>query len=127
MCRILPRLIPTCPILKNTNVSLLCAIQVDGILASKAKVGRVKTVETADFINNELQQLGPHERKYIVMDNASIHKTSRSLEPIDLKNYILMFLLLYSPQVTPIEKDLSSSKARVRQGRDLQQLQYLLI
>lgn len=77
---------------KGTNVSLLCAIQVDGILASKAKVGSFKSVDMVDFIHNELVQLGPHERKYIVMDNTSIHKTAEVREALALKNYILMFL-----------------------------------
>ncbi|KAG0438247.1 hypothetical protein DMUE_3205 [Dictyocoela muelleri] len=68
-----------------------------------------------DFIYNELKQLGQHERKYIVMNNAFIHKTAEVREALALKNYILMFLPRYSPQLNSLEEFFSCLKVRVRE------------
>ncbi|KAG0438237.1 hypothetical protein DMUE_3210 [Dictyocoela muelleri] len=100
---------------KGTNISLLCAINTNRILATNVKIGSFKSVDMIHFINNNLQQLGPHERKYLIMDNASIHKTAEVREALALKNYILMFLPPYSPQLNPIEEFFSCFKAKVKQ------------
>ncbi|KAG0434112.1 hypothetical protein DMUE_5294 [Dictyocoela muelleri] len=57
----------------------------------------------------------PNDGKYIVMDNASIHKAIAVREALLQKNYILRFISPYSPQLNPIEEFFSSLKAHVRQ------------
>ncbi|KAF9747732.1 hypothetical protein NGRA_3513 [Nosema granulosis] len=72
---------------KGNNVSLLCDIHLYGILVCKIKIGCFKSVDKIDFINNELLRLGCLERKYIVIDNASINRTVKVREDHFLKNY----------------------------------------
>ncbi|KAG0439278.1 Transposable element Tc3 transposase [Dictyocoela muelleri] len=100
---------------KGTNIYVLCAITNQGILAFKIKVGSFKSVDIVDFIETQLSMLIQNERKYIVMDNASIHKTAAVKKSIARRNYILKFIPPYSPQLNPIEKFFSAFKSRVKQ------------
>ncbi|KAG0439743.1 hypothetical protein DMUE_2224 [Dictyocoela muelleri] len=87
---------------KGSNVSLLCAINIQGILAYKIKVGSFKSIDFISYINNVLPSAEPNDRKCIVMDNASIHKTSDVLQAIYNRGYMVKFLRPYSPQLNPI-------------------------
>ncbi|KAG0438018.1 hypothetical protein DMUE_3351 [Dictyocoela muelleri] len=78
----------TVPNSKGTNISLFCAINLQGICAFKIKVGSFKSSNLSRFITKQLPPLAPHERKYVVMDNASIHKTSEVGDAFARKNYI---------------------------------------
>lgn len=100
---------------KGTNISVLCAITNTSILAYKIKVGSFKSADIVDFIDTQLPILAPNERKYIIMDNASIHKTATVRESLARRNYILKFLPPYSPQLNPIEEFFSAFKSRVKQ------------
>ncbi|KAG0440095.1 hypothetical protein DMUE_1988 [Dictyocoela muelleri] len=60
---------------KGTNISLLCAITFQGIFSCKIIMGSFKSADLNDFICEDLPLISPHDRKYIIMDNAAIHKT----------------------------------------------------
>ncbi|KAG0435766.1 hypothetical protein DMUE_4549 [Dictyocoela muelleri] len=84
--------------------------------ATNVKIGSFKSVDMIYFINNNLQPLGLYERKYLIMDNASIHKTVEVQETLAFKNHILLFYSPpYSSQINPIEKFFSCFKAKVKQ------------
>lgn len=100
---------------KGVNISLLCAITISGVLAYKIKIGSLQSSDLLEFIASELPQLENNNRKYIIMDNASIHKTSEVREALNRKNYILKFLPPYSPQLNPIEEFFACLKSIVRQ------------
>ncbi|KAG0436579.1 hypothetical protein DMUE_4148, partial [Dictyocoela muelleri] len=54
---------------KSINISLLCAVNIQGIFAYKIKVGSFKARDLNAFIIDDLPILSQNERKYIVMDN----------------------------------------------------------
>ncbi|KAG0438180.1 hypothetical protein DMUE_3247 [Dictyocoela muelleri] len=62
----------------------------------------------------KLPELLATESKYIVMDNAAIHKTRDVAEAFARENYILKFIPLYSEHLNLIEEFFSCIKARVR-------------
>ncbi|KAG0438483.1 hypothetical protein DMUE_3060 [Dictyocoela muelleri] len=97
---------------KGSNVSLLCAINIQGILAYKIKVGSFKSIDFLSYINNVLPSAEPNDRICIVMDNASIHKTSDVLQALYNRGYMVKFLPPYSPQLNHIEEFFSSLKSR---------------
>ncbi|KAG0424362.1 hypothetical protein DMUE_6095 [Dictyocoela muelleri] len=100
---------------KRTNISLLCAINIEGIFAYKIKRGSLKSNFILNFITIELSNLAHSDRKYIVLNNASIHKTGEFKDAFAGKNYIMNFLPPYSPQLNPIEEFFFLLKSRVRQ------------
>ncbi|KAG0430390.1 hypothetical protein DMUE_5670, partial [Dictyocoela muelleri] len=56
--------------------------------------------------------------KHIIMDNASIHKTTEVAQAFAQRGYILHFLPPYSPQLNPIEEFFSAFKSKfLRQER----------
>ncbi|KAG0434043.1 hypothetical protein DMUE_5326 [Dictyocoela muelleri] len=97
---------------KGQNVSFLCAISINGIYSYKIKKGSFNSTDMCSFINNDLPSLRENEIKYIIMDNASIHKTSEVAIAANSKRYILKFLPPYSPQLNPIEEFFSTFKSR---------------
>ncbi|KAG0439926.1 hypothetical protein DMUE_2112 [Dictyocoela muelleri] len=99
---------------KGTNVSVLCAITNQGVPAYKVKVGSFKSVDMKEIIQTLLPAQLNSDRKYIVMDNASIHRTAEVKEALLFRNYILMFLSLYSPQLNPNEEFFSCIKSNVK-------------
>ncbi|KAG0441340.1 hypothetical protein DMUE_1118 [Dictyocoela muelleri] len=88
---------------KGKNVSFMCAISIHGIYAFDTKIRSFTSECFIDFIKNKLPALSENKTKYIIMDNASIHKTADVKDALISKRYILKFLPPYSPQLNPIE------------------------
>ena len=44
------------------------------------------------------------EKQIIVMDNAAIHKSQKTIDLIEQSGHIILFLPPYSPDLNPIEK-----------------------
>lgn len=97
---------------KGTNVSLLCAISVHGIVAWAIKIGPFDSEAFRNFIINEMPVLSNGENKILIMDNAAIHKTATVRDALMEKRYLFKFLPPYSPQLNPIEEFFSCIKAR---------------
>ncbi|KAG0425218.1 Transposable element Tc3 transposase, partial [Dictyocoela muelleri] len=106
----------TVPNSKGVNISVLCAITTLGVLAFKIKVGSFKSDDVLEFITTQLPILQPNASKFIVMDNATIHRTAVVKVSLREKNYILKFLPPYTPQLNPIEEFFSCLKSHVRQN-----------
>jgi transposase len=51
------------------------------------------------------------EKAVIVMDNATFHKRSDSIEAIESKGHKVLFLPPYSPDLNPIEKKWAQAKS----------------
>ncbi|KAG0438973.1 hypothetical protein DMUE_2755 [Dictyocoela muelleri] len=60
---------------KGINISLLCDENIQRVFTYKIKVGSFKASDLNAFIIDDLPILSQNEMKYIVIDNASIHKT----------------------------------------------------
>ncbi|KAG0436306.1 Transposable element Tc3 transposase, partial [Dictyocoela muelleri] len=100
---------------KGTNVSVLCAITKEGVLGFRIKNCSFKSLDIKSFAETILPELSSNNRKFIIMDNTSIHKTSEVSEAFSRKNYILRFLPAYSPQLNPIEEFFYCLKSKVKQ------------
>lgn len=110
----------TVPANKNTNISLLMAININGILSHKIKEGAFNGEDLLSFLENDLAE---HFRKksndVLIMDNCRFHHRS------DVKQYLLdkginfLYLPAYSPQLNPIEEYFSHIKAKYTSIRPL--------
>jgi transposase len=74
----------------------MCAITLNNLHAYKTKVGSFKFADFFEFINNELPLANPEERKIVIMDNASIHRTAGVSFVLSEKGYGVMFLPPYT-------------------------------
>ena len=59
---------------------------------------------------------GVNARSVVIMDNCSIHHTSRSLELIQSTGALVHFLPPYSPDLSPIEELFSKVKGCLREN-----------
>ncbi|KAG0735409.1 hypothetical protein G6F57_014291 [Rhizopus arrhizus] len=82
-----------------------------------------KGATTAHFIKfmNELLDVMDLDEtfkgSYIVMDNASIHKSKPMLQKIESKGYKVMYLPPYSPELNPIEQFWAIVKGEMKRDR----------
>ncbi|KAG0435357.1 hypothetical protein DMUE_4765 [Dictyocoela muelleri] len=100
---------------KGINISVLCAITQNGIFDFQIKIGGFKSSDILNFDETKLSLLTHENRKKVILDNASIHKTANVIESFARRNYILKFLPPYSPQLNPIEEFFTCLKSRVKQ------------
>ena len=70
-----------------------------------------------DFNDGLAEQLCPRltSNHVVILDNARLHKTSRTRELIQASGATLMFLPPYSPDYNPIEHNLVSNIKRYRE------------
>lgn len=70
------------------------------------------------FVEHVAEVLNEHglQNMYIVMDNASIHKTAGVIAAIEKHHHIPLFLPPYSPFLNPIEECWAKVKAEVRKN-----------
>ena len=54
------------------------------------------------------------DKHVVILDNASFHKSSQTVDLITATGASLLFLPPYSPELNPIEKDFATIK-RIRQ------------
>lgn len=54
---------------------------------------------------------------YLVIDNASIHKSKLMVRKIECTGYRVMYLLPYSPELNPIEQFWAIVKGKMKHGR----------
>lgn len=66
------------------------------------KSGNFKSLDIKSFAKTILPELSPNIRTFIVMNNASIYKTSEFIEAFSRVNYILKFFTFYFTQLNPI-------------------------
>jgi transposase len=87
------------------------AISNDIVFGSYLKEGSLTNKDVAEFI----ESLDFHDKKYVLLDNASIHKTSLVSQAVASKEASIIWLSPYSPQYQPIEHAFSVIKGYYRQ------------
>ena len=101
------------PFYRGRKVTLIGAMNVEGIVATKAIEGSMKGEDFYNFIKTELvPKLRPGH--VIVMDNLNIHKMKGIEELVAEKGARIEYLPPYCPELNPIEMLWSTLKAFVR-------------
>ncbi|KAG1607144.1 hypothetical protein G6F46_012510 [Rhizopus delemar] len=78
------------------------------------------TAHFVKFMNEVLAVLDAEEAfegSYIVLDNASIHKSKPMIRKIESKGYRVMYLPPYSPELNPIEQFWAIVKGKMKRDR----------
>ncbi len=98
------------------NVSLICAIDSEGVKPSMSVEGAVDGKAFESYIEHVL---APKLKsgQIVVMDNLSVHKSKRVKWLIEEQNCELVFLPPYSPDINPIEEAFSKVKGILRKAR----------
>lgn len=103
----------TRPQQRGSNVSLIGAIALRGVVASIAIVGATDGLTFEAFISQRLvPNLWPGA--CVVMDNASIHQEAELRPILEQAGATLHFLSSYSPDFSPIENCWSKVKELIR-------------
>jgi hypothetical protein len=85
------RLHDHCPRNRGSNISVIGALSMDGLIATMSLPGSVNTDAFSTYIENILvPQLW--KGAYVIMDNLSVHKASRIREIIQQAGAELVFL-----------------------------------
>lgn len=110
------RLHDSCPRNRGSNISVIGALSMDGLIATMSLPGSVNTEVFSTYIE---QVLAPQlwVGAYVVMDNLSVHKASRIREIINKAGAELIFLPPYSPDLSPIELCWSKLKQCLRSAK----------
>ena len=97
------------------NISLVCAIDHQGVKPCISVQGAVDTRAFESYLEHFLV---PNLKRgqIVVMDNLSVHKSSRAQRIIEEAGATLLFLPPYSPDYNPIEEAFSKVKAILRKA-----------
>jgi transposase len=95
------------------NVSLLCAIDSEGVNSSMSVEGAVDSRAFETYIEHFLAPKLKRSQ-IVVMDNLSSHKSKRVERLIEAVGATLLFLPPYSPDMNPIEEAFSKVKGILR-------------
>ena len=97
------------------NVSLVCAIDAEGVKPSMSVEGAVDAKALESYVEHLL--LPKLKRgQIVVMDNLSVHKSRRVQRLIEGAGCELLFLPPYSPDFNPIEEVFSKVKGILRKA-----------
>ncbi len=97
------------------NVSLVCAIDAEGVKPSMSVEGAVDAKAFESYVEHLL--LPKLKRgQIVVMDNLSVHKSRRVQRLIEGAGCELLFLPPYSPDFNPIEEVFSKVKGILRKA-----------
>lgn len=97
------------------SVSLLASLQLDGLGPGLQVEGAIDREVFETFV---AQQLVPilQPGQIVVLDNLSVHKSTRARDLIEAAGAQLWFLPTYSPDLNPIEHAFSKLKHQLRQA-----------
>lgn len=111
------------PVNRGKNISIVGAVRLRGVVATRAFEGAINVTKFLDFLERDLL---PYTRKgdVVVMDNLSVHKDPKVIELISRAGVRVLFLPPYSPEFNPIELYWSSFKSTLRrfEARSRQEL-----
>ena len=117
------RAIGSIPRTKGGNISLIGALNLDGLVAAMTVPG---STNTEVFLTYVTQVLAPQLWKgaIVVMDNLRVHHAERVKVAIESVGALVKFLPPYSPDLSPIELCWSKLKQflRSREARTLELL-----
>jgi transposase len=97
------------------NVSLICAIDSEGVKSSMSVEGAVDSKAFESYIEHFLAPT-LERGQIVVMDNLSSHKSKRVQQLIEDAGCELLFLPPYSPDMNPIEEAFSKVKGILRKA-----------
>lgn len=99
---------------RGKNISLLCAIDINGVVAYETKFGSFNSVTFLNFLSNKIvPYFNLFPEKVLVMDNVRFHHTHAVKNFMSVNNINYKYLPAYSPQLNPIEEFFSMLKSRV--------------
>lgn len=110
------RLYDCCPRNRGSNISLIGALSLDGLIATMSLTGSVNTEVFITYVQSILvPQLWPGA--FVIMDNLPVHKAHRIQEIITSVGAKVVFLPPYSPDLSPIELCWSKLKQLLRSAK----------
>jgi transposase len=101
------------PSSQGTNVSVISAITVNGVLAQWSALGSVNGVTFEAFISSVLVPK-LWNGAIVIMDNCSVHKGEEVEKLLRAVGATLIYLPPYSPDFSPIENAWSKIKSILR-------------
>ncbi len=110
------RLYDSCPRNRGSNISLIGALSLEGLIATMSLPG---SVNTEIFLTYVREILLPQLWKgaFVIMDNLSVHKANKIKEMIQTVGAEVVFLPPYSPDLSPIELCWSKLKQCLRTAK----------
>jgi len=112
--------IATIPANKGVNISLLAAIDVNGIISHEISDGAYNAYKFISFINKNLvPYFEIHPNSILVMDNCRFHHSVDVIKCLGSHKINYHFLPPYSPQLNPIEEFFSELKSNYKVIRPL--------
>jgi transposase len=101
---------------REQRYQILLAYTLDGIILAHVFQGTTDSVVFEDFIKQLLPLCGkwPEPKSVLVMDNASVHHTERITQMCYDAGVKLVYLLLYSLDLNPIEEFFAELKAFIK-------------
>lgn len=110
----------TVPANKNTNISLLLAINYEGLIGYRIKEGAYNGDDFITFISFELvHHFIKNRNDVLIMDNCRFHHRLDVKHYLTTNNINFLYLPAYSPQLNPIEEYFSHLKAKYTSIRPL--------
>ena len=107
------RVVEAVPVNRGKNLSVLGALDQEGMLAIRHKEGAIKREDVEDFLKQDvLPRLLPGS--VLVLDNARIHQGKAIEQIVADAGCQLLYLPPYSPDFSPIELAWAWIKAAVR-------------
>ncbi|XP_065639639.1 uncharacterized protein LOC136072361 [Hydra vulgaris] len=98
---------------RNTNRSLMCAINISGVVAYELRTGAYNAESFERFIRNNLCNYFRQNPDHIlILDNVPFHSSRSIIEVLNELRINREYLPAWSPQLNPIEEFFSMIKAR---------------
>ena len=96
---------------RKKRINLITAKKGKQLIASMLVEGSVNSDVFNAWIENFLLDSLDQE-SFVIMDNASFHKTEKTKKLLTTRGHKLIYLPTYSPDLNPIEKDFAVLKKR---------------
>lgn len=99
---------------KGTNMSLLVAVDRNGLVASEMRIGSYNANHFTEYLRTKLFPRIQGQHCILLLDNARIHKTAEVQEAVTEAGHTLLFLPPYSPHLNAAESLFSCVKTHVK-------------
>jgi transposase len=109
------------PFVRGQRYTILPALSLDGIIATKIINGSCTKELFDEFVVEDViphMERFPGPRSVLVMDNARIHHHAELIDWLEENGYVVEFLPPYSPDLNPIEESFSAIKAWIRRNAE---------